>query len=72
MKTLEDPQLIREIKGRIDNLRADSPRQWGTMSAHQMLCHLADSKRGVMGAKGGALTLIRPATENNPERDIAL
>ena len=51
MKTLEDPQMVRQIKGRMDNLRADSPRQWGMMNAHQMVCHLADSKRGVMGAK---------------------
>ena len=51
MKTLEDAQVLGEIRDRIALLRADAPRQWGTMTAHQMLCHLADSKRGVMGSK---------------------
>jgi hypothetical protein len=29
----------------------DSVRRWGKMSSHQMMCHLADSFRGVMGEK---------------------
>ena len=51
MKTFQDPKILTEIQDRIARLPAEAPRQWGKMSAHQMLCHLADSKRGVMGAK---------------------
>ena len=37
------------ILGRLGNLRQDSLRQWGKMNAHQAVCHLCDSFRGVMG-----------------------
>ena len=51
MKTLADEQCRKEIRERVGRVRADSQRQWGKMSAHQMVCHLADSFRGVMGEK---------------------
>ncbi len=37
------------ILGRLGNMKADSPRQWGKMNSHQAVCHLSDSFRGVMG-----------------------
>jgi Protein of unknown function (DUF1569) len=37
------------IMVRLGKMRADSPRQWGKMNAHQAICHLNDSFRGVMG-----------------------
>src|SRR5579862_193377 len=37
------------ILGRLGKMRADCPRQWGKMNAHQAICHLNDSFRGVMG-----------------------
>jgi hypothetical protein len=51
MKTLRNPEDQREIVERMARLRVDSVRRWGKMSAHQMVCHLADSFRGVMGEK---------------------
>ncbi len=51
MKTLTDMQCRKEIAERVGRLRSDSQRQWGKMSAHQMVCHLAGSFRGVMGQK---------------------
>ena len=39
---------------RLATLRADSPRQWGRMNAHQALCHLSDSFLGVTGRKQAA------------------
>jgi hypothetical protein len=51
MKTLEDGQCKNEIKERVGRVQADSQRRWGKMSAHQMVCHLSDSFRGVMGQK---------------------
>jgi hypothetical protein len=56
MKTLADVQCRKEIAERVGRVRTDSQRQWGKMSAHQMVCHLADSFRGVMGERSLALT----------------
>jgi hypothetical protein len=49
VKTLGDPAARKEILDRLQRLTPDSPRQWGKMTAHQMICHLADAFRGVMG-----------------------
>ena len=51
MKTLSNAACLSEILDRLSHVRADSPRQWGKMNAHQMVCHLADSLRGMMGRK---------------------
>ena len=51
MKTLADDQCKNEIRERVGRAQADCQRRWGKMSAHQMVCHLADSFRGVMGQK---------------------
>ena len=51
MKTLAEAQCRKEIEERVGRVRVDSQRRWGKMSAHQMVCHLADSFRGVMGQK---------------------
>ena len=39
MKSLFAPDDREELLQRIAALRADSPRQWGTMNPAQMLCH---------------------------------
>lgn len=51
MKTLFHPEDKAEIVRRLQSVSPSSPRQWGKMSAHQMVCHLSDSFRGVMGEK---------------------
>ena len=51
MKTLAEPEDKEEILRRLQSIRPESARKWGRMSAHQMICHLADSFRGVMGEK---------------------
>jgi len=51
VKTLADPECKAEILRRLKSVRPDSPRQWGRMSAHQMLCHLADAFRMAFGEK---------------------
>jgi Protein of unknown function (DUF1569) len=51
MKTLGDVQCRKEISERLGLVAAESPRRWGRMTAHQMICHLADSFRGVTGEK---------------------
>lgn len=49
MKTLTSDKA--EILARLEQLRPDSPRQWGKMTPHQMMCHLTDSFVGMMGGK---------------------
>ncbi len=51
MKTLSNPQDLVEIQTRLQQVRADSARQWGKMNAHQMLCHLCDAFRNVSGER---------------------
>jgi len=49
MKTFRDHETQREILTRLDRVTPESPRRWGRMTAHQMICHLSDSFRGVLG-----------------------
>jgi hypothetical protein len=51
MKSLSQEQDKAEILRRLRTIRADSPRQWGRMSAHQMICHLSDSFLAVTGQR---------------------
>lgn len=47
--TIFDDGVRRRLIARLDNLRLDSPRRWGTMTANQMICHLQDSIRCAIG-----------------------
>ena len=49
MKTLAVQRDKAEILHRLRNVRPDSVARWGRMSAHQMVCHLADSIRMATG-----------------------
>jgi hypothetical protein len=51
MRTLGNPEDKQSILQRLAKVRSDSPRAWGRMSAHQMICHLNDSFRVVLGEK---------------------
>lgn len=51
MRTLARPSDKAEILRRLKNVRPESVRRWGRMSAHQMVCHLSDSFRMVDGQK---------------------
>jgi hypothetical protein len=50
-RSLADATNIDDLVGRLMKLKADNPRQWGTMTTHQMLCHLADSFLTVLGER---------------------
>jgi hypothetical protein len=54
MKTLAQADRKAEILQRLARLRPDSPRQWGRMSAHQMICHLNDSARVALGERAAS------------------
>jgi len=42
---------VDDILTRLGRLSADSPRQWGKMTAHEMVCHLGDSFLAVLGER---------------------
>ena len=51
LKTLARPHDRVEILRRLRDVSPESVPRWGRMSAHQMVCHLSDSFRMVMGHK---------------------
>ncbi len=51
MKTLTSAACLAEILDRLKSVRPDSSRQWGMMTAHEMICHLNDSLLVAMGRR---------------------
>ena len=49
MKNLFDPTAAEEIRGRLAQLRTDSPRQWGKMTPSQVVAHCAASMEMATG-----------------------
>lgn len=49
MKNLFDPEQAAEVKARLARLRADSPRQWGKMTAPQAVAHMAVGLEAALG-----------------------
>jgi len=45
MRSLASERDKAEILRRVSTLRPDTPRRWGRMSSHQMVCHLSDGYR---------------------------
>jgi hypothetical protein len=64
MKTLAVESCQCELTDRVRQVRPETARRWGTMNAHQMICHLADGFRLYMGlrpAKNESTLLMRTA-----------
>jgi Protein of unknown function (DUF1569) len=57
VKSLAAPADKAEILRRLRALGPETPRRWGRMSAHQMVCHLSDAFLCTMGRKP-----VSPAT----------
>jgi hypothetical protein len=51
MNTLAREGCRAELIQRLRRARSDSPRRWGRMTAHQMVCHLSDCSRMALGQK---------------------
>ncbi|HEX7019389.1 MAG TPA: DUF1569 domain-containing protein [Gemmatimonadaceae bacterium] len=61
MKTLARPRDRETTLARLHALRPEARPRWGRMSAHQMVCHLADSVRMLRGDTHVTPTLrLRP------------
>jgi hypothetical protein len=50
-RSLETPANVDDLIARLQRLDPERPRRWGTMTAHQMLCHLSDSFLAVFGER---------------------
>lgn len=48
-RSLRDPANIDDLVARISRIEPTAARQWGTMTPHEMLCHLADTFLAVLG-----------------------
>lgn len=51
MKSLLNPTDRTAVTQRLTSLRPDSAGRWGRMTAPQMVCHLTDAFRGVLGER---------------------
>ncbi len=48
-RSLDAPGNVDDLISRLGLLKPVSERRWGTLSAHEMLCHLADAFSAVLG-----------------------
>jgi hypothetical protein len=69
MVSIFDPAVRSALEQRVGALRADSPRQWGRMSAHEAICHMSDAFKMAFGEKDVA---ARPAAFRPMLRVVAL
>jgi hypothetical protein len=51
MSSLASPDEVQKIVARISRVEQTTRRQWGTMTPHEMLCHLADSFHVALGER---------------------
>lgn len=51
MKTVADPAVLRSLVARLRALRPEGRRRWGTLTPHEMLCHLGDANAMVLGTR---------------------
>lgn len=67
MPSITEPDVLTGLIARLEALRPDTPRRWGTMTAGEMLCHLGDAASSVLN-RGGT----RPARSRPILRWVAL
>jgi hypothetical protein len=49
MKTLADTRVVADLVARLERVGPRSERRWGTLTPAEMLCHLGDCSRSVLG-----------------------
>jgi hypothetical protein len=49
MPALDQPGVVDQLTARLQRLSPETPRKWGTMTPHEMMCHLTDSYRAATG-----------------------
>lgn len=58
--SLATPDAVERLIGRLQRLTFDTPRRWGSMTPHEMLCHLADSFSSMMGERDISMVAATP------------
>jgi uncharacterized protein DUF1569 len=53
-RSLASPTNVDELITRISRLEPTTVRRWGTMTSHEMLCHLSDSFAAVLGERAAS------------------
>lgn len=53
MSTISKPAELEQLIRRLGELRPDTSRKWGTMTAAEMLCHLGDATASVLKRGAG-------------------
>jgi hypothetical protein len=48
-RTIADASVRADVVARLRQLTPDTPRRWGVLTAHEMLCHLGDATAMVLG-----------------------
>lgn len=51
MRNIHDPATLNELLGRLSQIKADTPRQWGKMDAAQMMAHCSNALESTLGDK---------------------
>jgi hypothetical protein len=49
VNSVADPKTLARLVQRLEVLRPDTPRRWGTLTAGEMLCHLGDAATNLLG-----------------------
>src|SRR5512144_3271362 len=52
MKSLRNSEDQQELLDRLRQITPQARRQWGSMTPHQMICHLNDAFKAAMGERG--------------------
>ena len=65
MPLLDRPDVLDRFDARLAQLTPETQRRWGTMTANEMLCHLADSFRGMLGERATS-----PAPSSAAQRQL--
>src|SRR4051812_9345193 len=72
MTVVAPESFVPTLEHRITLLTADTPRRWGTMTAHEMVCHLADSFSAMLGERQVAESVSWSPLRRRITRYIAL
>jgi hypothetical protein len=60
MVAAQSPDRVAVLETRLLTVTPQSPRQWGSMSPHEMICHLTDSFRAMLGQRPVSATAWSP------------